>query len=818
VASGRDAYEFGTFRLEPENGCLLRAGVRVQVEPKALRLLELLIQSGGVLVDRDALVVNLWGTVVVTAGSLNRLIAQLRRALDDDAATPRYIATVHTRGYRWLAGRLQAPAATPISELPQRLLPIIGRDADLRDLEIALSSGARLLTLVGPGGTGKTQLALELGLRREQRQPGTVFWVDLSTATDAPTCGRQIAAATEAHERADMTLERSIALVLGERDLLLILDNCERVVSVVAPIARALLGRCQRLHIVCTSQVTLDVAEESLYWVKPLGLPPVTLQYGSEPLAQLRAADATHLFMERACAVVSDLDVKADDAPVIAEICRRLDGLPLALELAAPRLAALTPKQLLSALDHRFLLLTRQGAVDPRHQSLQATLEWSFALLEPLEREFLELCGVFAGPWSIEAAEAVSNIDRPLLLNLIQRLVQRSLLAVERVGDVSRYRLLDSVRAFACARLQAGGHERDARAHHARYFTALATSANKQLMCSNQQLQCLEQLRREWTNLGAAFEWACSEAEYGVLAVEIVSGLRWEFWMGGRYTEGNRWFGVALRHLEHMPVPMRAPFLNGYSLVLHGVADFEGMARRAAEAQMHAEASGQRWEQAWSLGLQSWSAAMLGLHSQAKWAAEKSAAIGAELADPWLLAFADIGLAMGSVLAGDHADAIRRLSPHARLPADFPERQLRGYISLQLGLALFAAGDLAGAQGELVSAVRVAAVMGNARTSAGCCELAAYLTAADEDYELAAWLLGAAHTGRDITGAPLLAQWVASQDAVTDTLRRELGADVLEQAVARGRRTTLPESFRTVVRRYSSDELASTFQQRAAIR
>ncbi|MEP7245635.1 MAG: winged helix-turn-helix domain-containing protein [Gammaproteobacteria bacterium] len=783
------------------------------VEPKALRLLELLLESGGALVDRDLLLDQLWGTVVVSPGSLTRLIAQLRRALDDDAASPRYIATVHTRGYRWLGGPLRSePAAARVSHLPQRLIRLIGRDADLRGLERTLAGGVRLLTLIGPGGAGKTQLALELGRRQEQRNAASVLWVDLSTAIDAVSVSRLVAAAVGAHERADIALERGISLVIGERELLLILDNCERVAAAVAVLSRGLLSRGPKLVIVCTSQTTLDVVEESLCWVKPLGLPPPA-SHGSVPLDQLMASDAAQLFMERARAAVPDFTARDDNAQFIAEICRRLDGLPLAIELAAPWLATLTPQQLLAALDDRFVLLTRRAVVlDLRHQSLQAAVEWSFALLEPPERQLLELCGVFAGTWSIEAAAAVANIERPRMLNLLQGLVQRSLLAVERVGDASRYRLLDSVGAFACARLREGGREREVRVRHAQYFTALAASANQQLARSDQQLACLERLRNDWTNLIAAFEWASSEQEFCVLAAELVTGLRWEFcWISGRYLEADRWFSMALRWLEQLPGATRAPLLNGYCLVLFGMTDFARVGRLAAAAEAQAEQSGQRWEQAWALGLQAWAAAGEGRRADAEAFASRSVSMGAELGDPWLQAFAELGLAMSSIRGGDYADAIRRLTPHSQLPVGTLERGLRGMVSIQRALALFAADDPAESRRELAATVRLAAEMRNARMSTGCCELAAYLAASDADFELSAWLLGAAMTGREMTGAPLLPQWHASHDAVLALLKREYGEVASEAAKTRGQRTSLTVSFASVVRMHGAESVAPAF-------
>ncbi|HXN45693.1 MAG TPA: winged helix-turn-helix domain-containing protein, partial [Bryobacteraceae bacterium] len=401
------AYEFGEFRFEPANARLLRSGTLLHAEPKALQVLALLIGAAGHLVERDALLDAVWGRVVVTPGTLTRLIAELRRLLEDQPAEPRFIATVHTRGYRWVAQLNVTGDHIDRRRLPERAVTLIGRDPDLAALGARLAAH-RLVTLLGPGGTGKTQLALELGRRRETDMPQSVIWADLSTAVDALGCGQIVAASIEANEREDLAVEAMIARVIGDRELLLMLDNCERVTRVVGALVRTLMARCRRLHILVTSQFALDLPEETLYHLTPLALPPPGWELERAPLDALGQAASVRLLIERAQAVLPSFAIDATNAHSLADICRQLDGLPLALELAAARLATMSPQQLLAALDDRFALLARQVAAPiARHASLRGAIDWSYGLLEPGERELLNISGVFAGSFSADALVAV---------------------------------------------------------------------------------------------------------------------------------------------------------------------------------------------------------------------------------------------------------------------------------------------------------------------------------------------------------------------------------------------------------------------------
>ena len=257
-------YEFGEFQFEPANARLSRRGVLLHAEPKAMRVLEVLLDGKGSLVDRDTLLTLVWGRVIVTPGTLTRLIAELRRLLGDDPVKPRFIETVHTKGYRWIAQVSTAETATSRCAPPQRSIELIGRDEDLTRLQV-IAATSRLLTLAGPGGTGKTQLALELARRRETQKPQSVVWIDLTAASDERALPGLVTTALDVQLPDGADLASGVARAIGNRELLLLFDNCEHLARTLAADVRTILGRCPGVSIVCTSQATLDLPEEAVF-------------------------------------------------------------------------------------------------------------------------------------------------------------------------------------------------------------------------------------------------------------------------------------------------------------------------------------------------------------------------------------------------------------------------------------------------------------------------------------------------------------------------------------------------------------------------
>jgi predicted ATPase/DNA-binding winged helix-turn-helix (wHTH) protein len=782
------AYEFGEFRFEPENARLLRGGALLHAEPKALQVLAVLIAAAGNLVERDALLDAVWGRVVVTPGTLTRLIAELRRLLEDEPAEPRFIATVHTRGYRWVAQVSAVGGNDQRRRLPERSVTLIGRESDLAALTTRLAAH-RLVTLLGPGGTGKTQLALELGRRREGTTPQSAVWADLSTAVDALGCGQIVAANIEASEREDLAVEAMIARVIADRELLLVLDNCERVTRVVGALVRTLLARCGRLRILVTSQFALDLPEETLFHLAPLALPPPGWELERAPLDVLRQAASVRLLIERAQAVLPTFVIDGANARSLAEICRQLDGLPLALELAAARLATMSPQQLLAALDDRFALLARQvAAPDARHASLRGAIDWSYGLLEPGERELLDISGVFAGSFSADALVAVSGAlqaGRFEVYNRVQSLVQKSLLTVERTPHEARYRLLDSVRAFARAQLAAGGGEAERLRRHAEFYARLALDADAELLGID-QLVWMDRLSTEWPNLKSAFEWARAPGGDPETAADLVTGLRWHFWIRGLYAEAGQWMRDISELAKGLSDIRLARLLNGTAIALWHQARVDEALTTAEQAAQLAERGAAFWEHGFALALTAWITGLSGDWGRTERATRMAQATRTGMRDFWLEGLAGMGSVFCATMCGEHAEALERIEEVSAQFERAEDRHMRMFVSAQRALQLFLLNRPFESGKALITLYGLASALENARGLTTVCEGTGYLASAAGDGAVATFLLGAAEGGRLRTGAPQFVHWQNAHATAKRQARNLLEGAAFESAWREG--------------------------------
>jgi non-specific serine/threonine protein kinase len=790
-------YEFAEFSFEPGEAKLLRAGHPLHVEPKALRVLEVLIERAGALVERDQLIDAVWRDVVVTPGTLTRLIAELRRAVGDDASDARFIATVHTRGYRWVAPirRATSPATAARFALPERRVRLIGRDADLAQLCDQLRT-QRLVTLAGPGGVGKTQLALEAA-RAEGLGAVERVWVDLSTALDAETSSRLVAGAVDAHERADTRLDVVIAAAIGDRALLLVLDNCERIVHAVSGLARTLLARCPRLTVLSTSQVVLDLPEEAVRWLAPLALPSDDWRAASRPIDALLEFDSVQLLVERARAVVPRFSIDAANAPALAEICRRLDGLPFALELAAARLASLTPQQLQRALDDRFAVLTRANdAVEGRQRSLRSAIEWTYALLDDAERDLLESLSVFAGSFSLDAAAAVAgsgSFGEMRVLDRVHSLTQKSLLAVDRGGEEARYRLLDSVHAFARERLAASGKASLASRRHAQFFGQLAEAADAELLQAD-QVVWFDRLVAEFPNLSAALHWSAAQAslEDRLLGAKLVIGLRFFFMQRSTYNEALVWCRLADGMSTGLAVRDAARLYNGVAITqLHAtnIPEAQAAAARALEL---AKESHDAWEVAFALGLQAWCAALQGAHPDASAFSAAAIAAADAASDDWLRGQARFGRAFSALSRGLLDEALVEFERSAVHFERSKERMRSRFVAIYLALVHLLRGEIGASHSAAVRACGFDDSFASARTAAGITELTGYFAASKGEFELAARLLGAAARTREQHAAPLMRVWVVHHERALERSRAALGEERFRTAWKQGERSGAP--------------------------
>jgi predicted ATPase/class 3 adenylate cyclase len=422
------------------------------------------------------------------------------------------------------------------NNLPAQMSTFIGREDLIREVGEALEA-TRLLTLTGPGGTGKTRLALEVAHRQLPSFRDGVWFVDLSAVTDPSVVPAEIAAALGATwEPGTSTLEQ-LDHHVRDRKLLLVLDNFEQVLDAALAVEH-LLSRSTGLKVMLTSRSVLSVYGEREYPVPPLRLPEAAHAPGLEALTQ---SEAVSLFLDRARAVRPDFELTADNASAVAEICSKLDGLPLAIELAAGRVNVLSPQAILARLDERLSLLTSgPRSLPERQRTLRGAIDWSYRLLSDPQRRLFAQLSTFSGGASLEAIEAVGETSQEgWLLDLLGTLVDDSLIRrTETVEGEIRFQMLETIREFATERLEEEPDAADVRTRHGRYFLALATLVEPHLLGPDQK-EWLDRCDREHDNIRAALQWSIHAGE--VRAGQAAAGALWRFWhQRGHLAEGRR--------------------------------------------------------------------------------------------------------------------------------------------------------------------------------------------------------------------------------------------------------------------------------------
>ena len=478
-----------------------------------------------------------------------------------------------------------------IHNLPAEPSSFVGREQDLRQVRDLLLT-TRLLSLVGAGGVGKTRLALRVAAEVVDEYPHGVWLVDLAPVADGALVPNAVASALTIQEQPALGLAQTLADVLRTRALLLIVDNCEAVVDACAELVDQLLRACPQIRILATSRESLRVAGETTWRVPSLSVPAEASRVTVEELVD---HDATRLFIARARAVVPGLRIMEVDALAIADVCRRLDGIPLAIELAASRVKVLMPEQIAERLDDRFRLLTGGSRTAlPRQQTLRALVDWSYDLLNPPEQALLHRLSVFAGGWTLASAEAIcahAQIAAWEVLDLLGALVEKSLVLAEEQDDGTlRYRLLETLRQYADEKL--GEDDRAAvEETHSRYFLEKTEDGFHRYWGPGSGAWC-DWLEREHDNLRAVLARRhvlagrnATADEQALRAARTASCLTWFWAVRSYWHEGRIWLGSFSR-LRHLPPDVESGLLAWHSCLAFFQGDFvaaDGLARRALD-------------------------------------------------------------------------------------------------------------------------------------------------------------------------------------------------------------------------------------------
>ncbi len=467
------------------------------------------------------------------------------------------------------------------TNLPAQPSALVGREREISEVCGRMREpGIRLLTLTGPGGTGKTRLGLQAAAELLDEQRDGVFFVALADITDTALVPTTMAGALGVVESAELPLEDVLKEYLGRRELLLVLDNFEQVLD-AAPLVGKLLSACPKLKVLATSRATLRVYGEQEYPVPPLTLPdPARLP----PVEMLERYEAVRLFAERARAVKPGF-VLDGDAPAVAEICVRLDGFPLAIELAAARTRLLPPKAMLKRLGDRLKFLTG-GARDlpGRQQTLRGAIDWSHELLGEEDRRLFRRMSVFSGGRTLDALEAVCNVEGDFnVYSGVESLLEKSLLRQEEgQGDEPRFVMLETVHEYAREKLEESGEAEGTRKLHAAYFLALAEEAESELVGPD-QVGWMDRLEAEHDNMRTALSW-CMEAGEAESALRMAGALGWFWNVRGHFSEGRRWCEEALTRDGGSANSVRAKALQGSRNLASNQADCEKAEQRLEES------------------------------------------------------------------------------------------------------------------------------------------------------------------------------------------------------------------------------------------
>jgi predicted ATPase/DNA-binding SARP family transcriptional activator len=675
-----------------------------------------------------------------------------------------------------------APLAT---RLPVPPTALVGRGLEIAAVAALLRTEARLVTLVGPGGAGKTRLAIAVAEQLASELPDGALFVDLSATSDPELL---LATVAEALGVAEGALRDHLA----DRAVLLVLDNLEQLLPHVVPVAE-LLATSARVRVLATSRAPLQLSGEHEYPVPPLPLPPA----GATRLAELEHNEAVQLFSARARAVEPTFTLDDAAAATVAEICRRLDGLPLALELAAARVKLLPPRQLLARLERALELLASGPRDAPvRQQALSATIRWSYDLLDEREREAFARLAVFAGGCTVEAAELVAGVE----LETLGALVGNSLLQ----RRAERFVMLETVRAFALDRLEESGGE-ELRMRHLRWLADLAEKAEAQLAAGNDAAEWLERLESEHDNLRAALGWALDRGHVDA-ALALATSLK-TFWdVRGHLEEGRRWLEQALdRAAAASPAVIAQAMGVAGGLAFHGghfddartyyeqvlrlweeVGDAEGVARAVSD-----------------LGTV---AAAVDDFDRAVPLLEEAAGRFRDLGASKRLAITLGNLGHISGERGDFQSAAEFAGEALAIQRELGDRQNEVVSLYNIGSFFLDAGDLGQATARLRECLDLAVELGYREVLAYALSACVRICALEDESTRAAELTGAVDALLDVSGVRLLGSAETFFRAASDNARRALGDEAYDAAYRNGQRMPVQEAARGA---YSSASTAS---------
>lgn len=690
--------------------------------------------------------------------------------------------------------------------LPLPLTTFVGREAELEGVR-EMVRRERLVTLTGGGGSGKTRLALEVArsLAKELTDslakgtggefPDGIWLVELDSLRDPSLVAREVAFVLGVGERPGRELQQDLPAALREKRCLIVLDNCEHLVGVCAELAEGLLRQCPGIAVLATSREPLGAAGERVWPVPHLSMPE------SSSLEAASSCDATRLFVERAAAASPGFELTETNAPAIAEVCRRLEGVPLAIELAASRVRSMTVAQISARLDDALGLLTSGPRTAPLRQStLRAAMDWSHDLLSPSERAFFRNLSVFSGGFTLEAAEEVcaaeigagagrSGEESAPALDLLSQLVDKSLVRARRTGEAARYRLPEVIHQYACEKLEEAEEINALRRRHAVFFRDFAEEAEPGLNGPDREFW-LDLIEEDLDNFRAAMSWAFDSGE-AELGLRLTSALAW-FWLRrGRLVEGRAYLERALEAGAE-PALAAAKAIHVAGALAWAQGDRAAARSRLGEAvERFREQDDYEFLDAWlSSALSAYSLELLshGEIGEALDAATESVAVGRKCGESSELARALAVLGTVRMFAGDFENATSPLEESAALCRHLGDNWLLSFPIGNLGVMAFRSGDHERAQSLVEESVRTLRGLNEKWHLASSLAYLAVILAVRGRPHRAAALFGASEGMREAVGQEeVLFQYRADYDRGVENARNALSEEEFAAAWAEGR-------------------------------
>lgn len=690
-------------------------------------------------------------------------------------------------------------SATINGDVPQQSSSFIGRERELAEAKSALAANG-LLTLTGPGGCGKTRLALQMATELSGAYARGVFWVDLAPVTDHSAVLPKVAIALGIAETSAEAIARTLALYLANRHSLIVLDNCEHVARACGDLVAILREADPGIQILVTSREPLVVRGEAVWLVPPLSMPEPIKEspLNAHILSELNRFDAVRLFVERGAAIRPGFALTMENAAGIVHVCRRLDGLPLAIELASARVKVLTVAQIAERMDSRFDLLTggNRTALVPRHQTLRAAIDWSFQLLSEPERILMRRLSVFVGSFTIEAVETVCTGDglaREEILDRMTDLIDKSLVVVIelREGHAARYRLLETIREYAHEKLEAQGEGNALGGRHALHYCQIAKKPSSELGGPH-DARWLDRLALEHDNLLASLTWSLNEgnAERGL---ELAAAMWRYWWYRGPMSEGSHWLALALERNPNATSLMRAEALRGAGMIVCSQGDYLSARTLLEQSTGMARDLDDKPGITFSLYGLGIVAYCRGEYASAARLLDECLTLWREQGNQWGIGYVLNALGELARVQGSYAVAAARFEESLQICRKLKDDQGTALRLSNLSFMMLRQGNMEKAAPLFVESLDLALASGDMAQSALAVAGFAYLANSQREGTKAARLLGAGQGWLAEMGQTLQPSDRTDFEWIVETVRRALGIEAFERARAEGRAMTFTQ-------------------------